>query len=87
MPTYDYACAKCGHEFEFFQYMSDAPLTKCPKCKKSGVKRLLGTGAGLMFKGSGFYETDFKSKKGAPPAPPAAPATAPKSCEGCGKAK
>lgn len=81
MPTYDYACPKCGNEFEFFQSMSDAPLTKCPKCKKAGVKRLLGTGAGLVFKGSGFYETDFKSKKGTPPAP------APKACEGCCKAK
>lgn len=77
MPTYDYACPKCGHEFEVFQSMSDKPLTKCPKCKKAGVKRLLGTGAGLMFKGSGFYETDYKKSKSA----------APKSCEGCCKAK
>jgi putative FmdB family regulatory protein len=64
MPTYEYACAKCGHEFEQFQSMRDEPLKKCPKCGKSGVKRLLGTGAGLIFKGSGFYITDYKKKSG-----------------------
>jgi putative FmdB family regulatory protein len=65
MPTYDYVCAKCGHKFEVFQSMKDAPLTKCPKCKKGRVKRLIGTGAGLLFKGTGFYETDYKRKGGA----------------------
>lgn len=64
MPTYEYACPKCGHEFEQFQSMRDEPLTKCPKCKKSGVKRLVGGGAGLIFKGSGFYITDYKKKSG-----------------------
>ena len=86
MPTYDYACPKCGHAFEAFQLMSDKPLTKCPSCKKTGVKRLLGVGAGFVFKGSGFYETDYKTKKGAPPAPASAAST-PKACEGCPKAK
>jgi putative FmdB family regulatory protein len=62
MPTYEYACPKCGHQFEVFQSMKDEPLTKCPACKKTGVKRLLGTGAGLIFKGSGFYITDYKNK-------------------------
>lgn len=62
MPTYEYACPKCGHQFEQFQSMKDAPLTKCPKCKKTGVKRLIGGGAGLIFKGSGFYITDYKNK-------------------------
>lgn len=62
MPTYEYACPKCGHQFEAFQSMKDAPLKTCPKCKKSGVKRLLGSGAGLIFKGSGFYITDYKGK-------------------------
>ena len=66
MPTYEYACPKCGHEFEHFQSMRDAPLTKCPKCKKAGVKRLVGGGAGLIFKGTGFYITDYKTKKGTP---------------------
>ena len=64
MPTYEYACPKCGHTFEVFQSMKDAPLTKCPACKKTGVKRLLGTGAGLIFKGSGFYITDYKKSSG-----------------------
>lgn len=66
MPTYEYVCPKCGHEFEAFQSMKDEPLTKCPKCKKSGVKRLVGGGAGLIFKGTGFYITDYKTKKGTP---------------------
>jgi len=65
MPTYEYACPKCGHEFEQFQSMRDEPLKKCPKCKKAGVKRLVGAGAGLIFKGTGFYITDYKNKKGA----------------------
>ncbi len=60
MPTYEYACPKCGHQFEAFQSMKDEPLTKCPKCGKKGVKRLVGGGAGLIFKGSGFYITDYK---------------------------
>jgi len=62
MPTYEYACPKCGSEFELFQSMSDAPLKKCPKCHKTGVRRLVGGGAGLIFKGSGFYITDYKNK-------------------------
>lgn len=64
MPTYEYACQKCGHEFEQFQSMRDEPLKKCPKCKKAGLKRLVGSGAGLIFKGSGFYITDYKNKSG-----------------------
>jgi putative FmdB family regulatory protein len=68
MPTYDYVCTKCGHELEIFQSMKDAPLKKCPACKKQGLKRLLGAGAGLIFKGSGFYITDYKKKSGTPDA-------------------
>ena len=60
------ACPKCGHEFEQFQSMLDEPLKKCPKCKKTGVKRLVGGGVGLIFKGTGFYITDYKTKKGTP---------------------
>jgi putative FmdB family regulatory protein len=62
MPTYEYACPKCGHQFEQFQSMRDEPLKKCPQCKKAGLKRLVGGGAGLIFKGTGFYITDYKNK-------------------------
>jgi putative FmdB family regulatory protein len=60
MPTYEYVCQKCGHEFEQFQSMKDAPLTQCPKCRKRALKRLVGGGAGLIFKGTGFYITDYR---------------------------
>jgi len=62
MPTYDYVCKECGHEFERFQKMSDGMLRKCPECGKLKLKRLMGIGAGIIFKGSGFYETDYKRK-------------------------
>ncbi|MCB1230622.1 MAG: zinc ribbon domain-containing protein [Verrucomicrobiae bacterium] len=62
MPTYDYKCEKCGHQFEVFQSMKDERLTDCPQEGCDGkVKRLIGTGAGIIFKGSGFYETDYRS--------------------------
>ncbi|HUR58677.1 MAG TPA: FmdB family zinc ribbon protein [Opitutaceae bacterium] len=66
MPTYEYVCQKCGHEFEQFQSMRDEALKKCPKCGKAALKRLVGGGAGLIFKGSGFYITDYKNKGSAP---------------------
>lgn len=59
MPTYEYECTKCDHTFEIFQSMKDDPLKRCPECK-SKIRRLLGTGAGIIFKGSGFYETDYR---------------------------
>ena len=62
MPTYDYKCDACGNAFEQFQSMSSAPIRKCPKCGKLKVKRLIGTGAGLIFKGSGFYITDYRDQ-------------------------
>jgi putative FmdB family regulatory protein len=62
MPTYEYQCEACGHEFEKFQSMSSEPVKVCPKCGKRKVKRLIGTGAGLIFKGSGFYITDYRDK-------------------------
>jgi putative FmdB family regulatory protein len=62
MPTYDYECQACGHTFEEFQMMSEEPLTKCPACKKKKLKRLIGTGAAILFKGSGFYQTDYRSE-------------------------
>lgn len=61
MPTYEYQCQACGHEMEEFQSITAAPLKKCPKCKKPKLKRLIGIGAGVIFKGSGFYETDYRS--------------------------
>jgi len=62
MPTYEYECKKCGKTFEVFQSMKDEPLKTCPNKKCKGkVKRLIGTGAGLIFKGSGFYITDYRS--------------------------
>jgi putative FmdB family regulatory protein len=86
MPTYEYACEKCGKNFDVFQSMRDPAFTECPKehCQQKRwghgkVKRLLGTGAGLIFKGSGFYSTDYRSnnyKEGAKKDAPAAPAAA-----------
>jgi putative FmdB family regulatory protein len=64
MPTYDYACQACDHQFEHFQSIKADPLDKCPKCGKKKLKRLLGAGAGLIFKGTGFYITDYKKKSG-----------------------
>ena len=61
MPTYDYECSACGHKFEVYQSITENPLKACPKCKKRKVRRLIGTGAGLLFKGSGFYITDYRS--------------------------
>ena len=61
MPTYDYQCDACDHTFEEFQSFSDEPLKKCPACKKNKLRRLLGTGAAVIFKGSGFYQTDYRS--------------------------
>ena len=62
MPTYEYACASCGHTFDEFQSMTDRPLKKCPECGKRKLERIIGAGAGIIFKGSGFYQTDYRSK-------------------------
>jgi putative FmdB family regulatory protein len=62
MPTYTYRCKSCGHELEEFQRISDPPVVTCPSCGKDTLARLIGGGAGLVFKGSGFYLTDYKSK-------------------------
>ena len=62
MPTYEYRCSNCGHEFEEIQTFTDAPLTKCPSCQKLTLKRGIGGGAGLIFKGEGFYITDYKRR-------------------------
>jgi putative FmdB family regulatory protein len=61
MPTYDYECNACGHAFEEFQSIKAEPIRKCPQCGKKKVRRLIGIGAGVIFKGSGFYQTDYRS--------------------------
>jgi putative FmdB family regulatory protein len=68
MPTYTYACQKCSHSWDEFHGMSATPKFACPACRSTRTQKQLGTGAGFIFKGSGFYETDFKDKKGTPPA-------------------
>ncbi len=62
MPTYEYACDACDHHFEAFQSITAAPLKKCPECGKSKLRRLISAGGGVIFKGSGFYETDYRSE-------------------------
>ncbi len=62
MPTYDYLCDNCGHKFEKFQSITARQMRKCPECGKNQLKRLIGAGAGIIFKGSGFYETDYRSE-------------------------
>jgi putative FmdB family regulatory protein len=61
MPTYDYVCDGCGHAFELFQSMTDSVKKTCPKCGKKKLRRLIGTGGAIVFKGSGFYKTDYRS--------------------------
>ena len=61
MPTYDYECDACGHSFELFQSISDSVKRKCPECGKQKLRRLFGTGGAIVFKGSGFYQTDYRS--------------------------
>lgn len=63
MPTYEYECQKCGHLLEAFQSISERPLKRCPKCGVLQLKRLISAGSGLLFKGSGFYITDYRSKE------------------------
>ena len=67
MPTYTYACKKCEHAWDVFHAMSATPKLACPECDSKRVEKQIGTGAGIIFKGSGYYETDFKEKKGTRP--------------------
>ena len=62
MPTYDYMCEVCEHQFEQFQSITAKPTRKCPECGKMKLQRLIGAGAGIIFKGSGFYQTDYRSE-------------------------
>lgn len=74
MPTYPYLCRACGHRFEELQSFSEPPLTKCPECKKNKLERQFGGGGAIIFKGSGFYETDYRRAGEKPPADEPAPA-------------
>ncbi len=83
MPTYQYECSACGHSFEELQTMTEPKLTKCPKCGKKKLDRLIGAGSGMIFKGSGFYETDYKKKTpSAESGASSAKSTPPGSCGG-----
>ena len=62
MPTYEYQCDACEHNFDEFQSIKDKPLKKCPQCGKNKLRRVFGAGAAVLFKGSGFYETDYRSE-------------------------
>jgi putative FmdB family regulatory protein len=61
MPTYEYACESCGYEFEEFQSITAPPLKKCPRCARRALRRLIGAGGGVIFKGNGFYQTDYRT--------------------------
>ena len=85
MPTYDYECSQCGDRFELFQKMTDNPLQECPKCKGK-IQRLVGTGAGVIYKGAGFYTTEYRSdsyKKGEKAEKCPADTGGAKKCETC----
>ena len=77
MPTYEYECSACGHQMEVLQSMMEKRLTKCPACHKNKLERLIGGGTGIIFKGSGFYETDYKKKDAPKGSGGKAPAKAP----------
>ena len=62
MPTYDYECDACNHKFELYQGINSEVQKKCPECKKNKLRRLIGTGSAIVFKGSGFYQTDYRSE-------------------------
>jgi putative FmdB family regulatory protein len=81
MPTYDYECDACGHTFELFQSISEPVKKKCPECGKPKLRRLFGTGAAVVFKGSGFYQTDYRSESYKKAAEKENPATESKSGE------
>jgi putative FmdB family regulatory protein len=79
MPTYEYQCQACGHAFEKFQPITDRPVRICPKCKRAKARRLISAGGGVIFKGSGFYQTDYRSKS----YQEAARKESPSACDSC----
>ena len=84
MPTYEYECQACERGFEVFQTMTAKSIRKCPHCGKLRVKRLIGAGTGILFKGSGFYETDYKKKEPASSSPKPEVKSTPSGSHGCG---
>ena len=94
MPTYEYACKACGHSCDIFQSIMDKPLKKCPECGRRSFERKIGAGAGFIFKGSGFYETDYRSesyksdaRKDKEPSTPSTPSTPSKPSTGASESK
>ena len=89
MPTYDYRCDSCSYEFEEFQYINDDPLVKCPHCGKKKLRRLIGGGAAIVFRGNGFYQTDYRSDsyRNAAKADSTPKSESTSSCKGCPAAK
>ena len=85
MPTYEYECSACGERFERFQPITAAPIRTCPACGKRKVRRLIGAGAGVIFKGSGFYQTDYRSASYRKDAEKEKPAASAGACEGSAK--
>ena len=81
MPNYEYECSHCKHTLEIFQKITDKSLEKCPKCNKK-IKRLIGSGSGIIFKGTGFYATDYRNKSKGIDSPKACPKANP-SCGSC----
>lgn len=82
MPTYEYECTHCGHKFEAFQKMTDKTLDNCPKCNNK-LRRLIGSGSGIIFKGTGFYATDYRKEKSPTKADNKQDKTCPKIKDGC----
>ena len=82
MPTYEYECTHCGHKFEAFQKITETALSKCPKCNHK-LRRLIGSGSGIIFKGTGFYATDYRKKTPPPARNNKQDETCPKIKEGC----
>lgn len=82
MPTYEYRCGKCSHQFELFQSMTARPKRTCPSCGRAALERLIGTGAAIVFKGSGFYQTDYRSDSYKKAAEADSPAQAAKGSDG-----
>jgi putative FmdB family regulatory protein len=85
MPTYEYQCKACGHTLEEFHSITDPPLTRCPRCDTDNLVRIMGTGGGLIFRGTGFYLTDYKKSGGSPSSSAGKPGNKPSGEKAAGK--